>query len=334
MDSSSNEPNAVTPFGRQLREFRLQAGLTQERLADASSVSARAIRALERGDRKAPRLETVRLLARGLTLDQQSVDVLIASAREEDAPRRPDDDTFPQFLTQLIGRDAELAMIKASVDDRRLVTLTGTGGVGKTRLAVAFAGQLRQEGIPSVFVDLAPLRVVDGVASAIAEALAVRGDPKRDLAELIIDKLRAMRLLLVLDNMEHLLGARTIVMRLIQACAHVTILVTSREALRVRGEVVYTVAPLQLPERAADIAHSPAVRLFLDRARDAGAPPSETSMSVIADICRYLDGLPLAIELAASWMPALSPEAIYQRLTSRGLLELESVPACPPGSEP
>ncbi len=170
-------------------------------------------------------------------------------------------------------------------------------------------------------MDLAPLRDPNLVPAAIAQRLAVDERDKIPLRARLTAALRRKHLLLVLDNVEHLLPARDAVLALLEACPRLVVLATSRVALRVRGEREYRVAPLELPDAAAsteDLARSPAVALFLDRARAAGADldPTDTA-PVVAEICRRLDGLPLAIELAAAWTRLLSPPALLAQLERR-----------------
>ena len=208
------------------------------------------------------------------------------------------------------------------LQDRRLVTVTGTGGVGKTRVALKVAEQVAEQFDTISFVELAPLRDFRQVPAALADALSIREGPSQPVFERIVDDLTSKRALLVLDNMEHLMPARELVADLLRACPNLFILVTSREILGVRGERVYTLGPLRLPERDSDIARSPAVRLFLDRAGDTGInfPADQATALAVAEICRRLDGVPLAIELAAAWTAVMSPQELVGRLSSQALL--------------
>ena len=198
-----------------------------------------------------------------------------------------------------------------------LLTLTGPGGVGKTRLAIAAAEVVAPsfaDGV--VFVDLAPLPAPDLVLPAIARRLGIDERHPGPLRDRLHAVLGSRRLLLVLDNMEHLLPARDDVLALLEACPGLVVLVTSRAPLRVRGEREYRVAPLELPDRMAPN-EAPAVHLFRDRAGVAGLVPDASQADAIAEICRRLDGLPLAIELAAAWTRLLSPELLLARLDRR-----------------
>ncbi|WP_231618801.1 ATP-binding protein, partial [Nonomuraea sp. SBT364] len=208
---------------------------------------------------------------------------------------------LPVSRTSFVGRAAELEAITAAFTASRLVTLAGPGGVGKTRLAVAVAGALGHGG---AYVDLVPVR--DGfVAEAVAAALGVSEQPQRPLDDAIADRLGTMPALLVLDNCEHLLDeAAGFVDRLLSRCPGTRTLVTSRERLGMPGERVLAVEPLP--------PHSDAVALFHDRAAAAGQGALDAD--TVETICARLDGLPLAIELAAARSAALGAEGLLAAL--------------------
>ncbi|MCC2628276.1 MAG: adenylate/guanylate cyclase protein [Thermomicrobiales bacterium] len=225
--------------------------------------------------------------------------------------------------TSLVGRDEEIAAVKQLFDaETRLVTLTGAGGTGKTRLAQEIAAEALERYPDGVFfVDLALIRAADYVVPTIASVLGVRENPGEPLPETLTRYLAERRMLLVLDNCEQVLEAAGDLASLLAHCPQLVILATSREPLRVRVERVFPVSPLPLPDLqglpdAAALAHVPSVALFVERAQaaDPGFTLTNENASATAAICRRLDGLPLAIELAAARVRLLTPEALLTRL--------------------
>jgi len=229
---------------------------------------------------------------------------------------------LPPEPSPLIGRDDELAMARELLGQRRLLTLTGPGGTGKTRLGLAISASLLDEQQVDVFVvDLQDAGDTVAVAAAIAEAIGVREHADRGPEETVAAYLRERPCLLLLDNFEQVIGAAPFVGRLLEDSPRLRVIVTSREALRLRGEQELPVQPLRLPAPGAAVtfesaADSPAVQLFLQRAREVRPDfeLSEANVGHVLEIVRRVDGLPLAIELAAARVRLLSPEAIVSRL--------------------
>ena len=245
-----------TTFAALLRQFRSAAALSQEELAERAGLSRRGISDLERGLRQAPRLETVRMLAEALALGEDDRAALLTAARPALLRDRPTTlpapalTALPTPLTRLIGRETELTTLLAALQDGdvRLLTLTGPGGVGKTRLAIATATAAQHAFADgAVFVSLATVTDPARVLSAMARSLEVREVSGQPLAETLACALRKRHLLLVLDNCEHVLGAAADVAHLLEACPRLTVLATSRAPLRLRGEHRYPTLPLALP---------------------------------------------------------------------------------------
>jgi predicted ATPase/class 3 adenylate cyclase len=232
---------------------------------------------------------------------------------------------LPVQLTSFVGREAEIAEVQGLIDRARLVTLTGPAGAGKTRLALQVAAErLLRHGDGAFFVELAPISDASLVPSAIAAALRLREVTDRPLIETVTDALRDRDMLLVLDNLEHLQGAGPIVATILAAASKLRVMVTSRARLHVRGEQEYPVPPLRVPDAGhlpplAELSQFEGVSLFIERARTARPDFEVTAASApaIAEIVSRLEGLPLAIELAAAKSRILAPEAILGRLGSR-----------------
>src|SRR5215813_11371581 len=231
---------------------------------------------------------------------------------------------LPLLLTPFIGRQREIAEIRHLLQSNRLLTLTGPGGTGKTRLAIAVAEEVASKFADGVsFIDLAPVRESALVPKAIARVLGVIENANEPLLETLKRAVAGQEHLLLIDNVEHVIDAAPIIPQLLVGAPRVKVLATSRETLRVSGEQEYTVLPLTLPvmdgSSVEDIRQSEAVSLFQQRA--ATLRPdfrlADDILPVVAEICVRLDGLPLAIELAAARCKLLSPQALLARLGSR-----------------
>jgi len=231
---------------------------------------------------------------------------------------------LPRYASSFIGRERERAHIRQVVlsESAPLVTLTGAPGVGKSRLAVEAAGLLHDEFPDGIFfVDLSPLSDPGLVLHRIARVLRIREHPGSRLADLVVSRLRGRRLLLILDNYEHLLAAVPTLGELLNACPDVRVIVTSRAPLGLTLEREAAVLPFPLPDPSskARLADNPAVALFVERGRAVRTDfaITEENTQAVAEICRRLDGLPLAIELAAARIKLLSPQALLARLHER-----------------
>ncbi len=333
------------PLKDVLRHFRLSAGLSQDELAERSGLSTRSISDIERGLRTSPHLETIRLLTIGLELSETERSALITAARPElhesqpHAEARPPEkesesrrlvghisQSLPIPLTGMIGRERELEDVAALIERKgaRLVTLTGPGGVGKTRLCLEVARRVSVPGRRSpAFVDLSRVTQSDAIGLAVLEAFGISPDSSSAPLDRLTAVVRAEPYLLVLDNFEHVLQGAQIVSDLLGAVPDLAIIVTSRVRLNLRGEHVVLVEPLELPAEdlasAESLAQNPAVRLFVERAREThhGFDFVADNAEQVASICRRLDGLPLAIELATSWLRVLTPLELRARLHDR-----------------
>jgi predicted ATPase len=234
---------------------------------------------------------------------------------------------LPAHLTALLGREREVQAVRGLLlrDDVRLVTLTGPGGTGKTRLGLEVAAQLLEHVPDGVFfVPLAPISDPDLVLSTLTQVLGLRETPGRSLRETLTEFLKAKHLLLLLDNFEQILLAAPAIADLLAACPRLNVLATSREALHLRGEREYAVPPLACPDPkhslpVETLAEYAAVSLFMQRASAVRAEfaITEENAPIVAEACRRLDGLPLAIELAAARIKVLPPEALLRRLERR-----------------
>ena len=320
--------SAPGSFGAHLKALRETAGFTQEELATVAGLSVHAVSALERGERRRPHVETVRALSAALDLSGAARDAFVEIARAPDHDAAVDelsDVSLPLAPTSLLGRDADVQTLRHWLADSatRLITLTGPGGAGKTRLALELGRAMATEGAARVvFVPLAAIGNPALVASATAEALGLSDVGSVDLPRRARIACADHATLLVLDNFEQLLDAAPLVAELLASVGPLRVLVTSRAPLRVRGEREYAVGPLALEvgvdvTSPADLERSPAVRLFMERVREVqpGFRLTPENGPIVTAICRRLDALPLALELAAPWLKVLTAEDLLRRLT-------------------
>ena len=283
-------------------------------------MSAGGISALERGIRRTPYRDTVALLADALSLSPEDRAQLEAAAVRRPEPRRrgatvgqePGRHNLPTELTSFIGREADIAEITSFLQEHRLVTLTGAGGVGKTRASLQIAANLIGAFSDGVwFVELAPLTSGEYIPSTVAQALEITLATKGDPVENLVRVLKGKCALLVFDNCEHLVEpAARVISAILRGCPTVKVLASSRQGLGITGEVTYRMPSLPAPA---------ALELFVERARDVYIrfALTDENAPIAAEICRRLDGIPLAIELAAARMKVLGPKQLLEKLDER-----------------
>ncbi|NLT56907.1 MAG: tetratricopeptide repeat protein [Actinomycetales bacterium] len=338
----SDQPDAAAPasahrpardLAEMLTELRLARAMSQEELADRSGVSIRAISDLERGVTRRPHRDTVRALAGALRLDPAQSRSLDRLSRTVPPPSRPRSRapriTVPAPVTSIIGRDADLAAVGRLVRARsvRLVCITGPGGVGKTRLAteVAWRGARGMERVDAV--DLSVLDSGQDLLTAIVTVLGIRGSSGRPM-ETIAARMGRARWLLLAESFEHVPDAAATLADLLATCQGLTLLVTSRVPVRLRGEHLWPLDPLPLPPLTdattsghdpAVIATNPAVCLLVERAAAVrpGFSITPANATDLVRLCHRLGGLPLAIELAAAHLRTLAPATLLADLVSR-----------------
>lgn len=313
---------AVTAFGPQLRRLRMAAGLSQEALAERARISTEAVGALERGTRQAPQRQTLALLIEALGVEGPEREGLERAAVRASSPRRRRSESslvgvvsalrLPTPLTSFVGRELDLSEVLAAVSQTRLLSLVGPGGVGKSRLALEAArraGEQFNEGV--ALIELAPVVAGGSVVSAFAAALGIADEGAMRLQDRLVATCGDGQRLIVVDNCEHVLDdVAAVVFALLSACPNVRVIATSREPLRVDGEQIFRLGPLSTDA---------AVELFVDRAK-AVAPhlhfePEGRRLAGL--ICRRVDGIPLAIELAASRSDVFDLSTILNRLQER-----------------
>ena len=326
---------AAPGFGGLLRQLRAEAGLTQEELAEAASLSPRSVSDLERGINLTARKDTARLLADALGLAGPPRALFEAAARGRapaagvlaavPGPLTIMPGNLPAQLSAFIGRDRELAAVRALVESSRLVTVTGPGGIGKTRLGLQVAaGLLDGTGDGVWLVELAPIADPELVVRTVAAVLGVREELGRPVLDTLADAVGDRSLLVVLDNAEHVLGAAAkLADAMMRSCPLASLLVTSREPLGISGEHVFRVPPLPVPPaHLADprqLIVFESVQLFTEHAamHRQGFSLDEGNAAAVAAVCTRLDGIPLALELAAARLGSLSVQEISSRLDQR-----------------
>lgn len=327
-------------FGPLLRGHRVAAGLTQEQLAERAGMSAHGVSNLERGVRRLPYRHTLLQLVDALRLSGAERAAFEGAGRASEVPVPHADElpvpepmlvthptNLPDEPAPFIGREREIHEIAGLLrrPDVRMVTLTGPGGTGKTRLSLRVGSTLLHDFRDGVFfVSLASITDPDLVPAAIAAAMGVTEEVNRPILDTVVRRLEDKQLLLVLDNFEHVLGARSVVVRLLDTCRELHVLITSRIPLHLSREHEHSVPPLSVPgpehlTTVETLARYESVALFTQRARavnDSFAVTHDNAPAV-AEICNRLDGLPLAIELAAARTKLFPPQALLQRLSNR-----------------
>lgn len=345
------KPDQFATFGELLRFLRHRAGLTQLELSIAVGYSESQISRLEKDERAPDKAVLAARFVPALYLHNEPdwtarlMEMAAASHAERavkglGTPPKAPAYSLPIQLTSFIGREREIAEVKRLLSVCRLLTLTGAGGCGKTRLALRVIADLMESHNHGVwFIELAALGDPLLVPQAVAAGLDVREQPGHSILDTLVEHLRSKNNLIVLDNCEHLIEAcARLANTLLRACPSLTILVTSREALGIAGETAWTVPSLSLPDvrhqhlTFAALLQYEAVQLFTERA--AAAQPSfklnERDALTVAQVCRRLDGIPLAIELAAARVKVLKTEEIAARLADRfDLLTVGSRTALP-----
>src|SRR5262245_659015 len=334
-------------FGYWVRRRRKALDLTQLALAERVGCSAAAIKKIKADERRPSRQIAERLAevldvpasqhaiflecARGLRpVDQlllaREPAVPSPSRRSPAKPQKSFPHNLPVQLTSFIGRGRELSQIKQLLTTTHLLTLTGPGGIGKTRLALQLAAEVLETFADGVWlVELAPLADPTLVTQTMATTLGIRDQPGRTTLEVLTDYVRFKTMLLILDNCEHLIGSCALIAdTLLRAAPGLKILASSRESLGIAGETAYPVPSLTLPDSGQftnldALAQNDCVHLFVDRAQ-AAFPRfglKDKNAPAIAEICLRLDGIPLAIELAAARTKVFPPEQIAARLNDR-----------------
>ena len=340
-------PNrSTTNFGALLRQYRVAAGLTQEALAERAGLSVYGIQKLELGTTH-PYRDTAARLASALRLTPVDADHFRGavepvrrrgSVRREQVSSSARRHNLPVALTSFVGREQEIAAVPVRLRTARLLTLTGVGGSGKTRLGIELARKVLDQYRDGVWlVELAQVLDPALVPDRVAAVVGVQAIADRNLDRRLVETLRESQMLLFVDNCEHVVEACAHLLDLLlRECPALDVLATSREPLGIPGEITWNVAPLATPDEVsasfAAIDESPAVRMFVARA--ATALPSfvlsDHNAGVVAQICRRLDGIPLALELAAARLDVLMLDELAARLDQRLSLLTSAYRGAPP----
>ncbi|MDQ6669649.1 MAG: helix-turn-helix domain-containing protein, partial [Chloroflexota bacterium] len=339
-------PSLGPTFGDLLREHRRAAGLTQQELAERAGLSVHGVQKLECGATH-PYRDTAQRLIAALHLtaaDETRLRETVGRLRHQTTARPQEAHgtvrhNLPLGLSSFIGREQALIAVTSRLGGARLVTLTGVGGCGKTRLALEVAG-----GVTSIYpdgvwlVELAPLLDPDLVPHRVGALLGAHQTADQSISSALASAVSSRRVLVILDNCEHLLPACAVLVdALLRACPELHVLATSREPLRSEGELIWRVPSLPVPEIQPEpsipaLEQNAAVKLFLERATATQPRFALTgrNAAAVARICRRLDGLPLALELAAALVEALPADQLAARLDQRFRLLTGGSPAALP----
>ena len=319
-------------FGALLRRLRLEANVSQELLAERARISKQAVSALERGTRRSPQRKTLALLAEALQLDavrrgeleraaSASAPARIRRSSGNKASTATRRSSLPSIPTSFVGREIDCRRLATLLAPGWCTTVWGSGGIGKTRLALECARAVESRFADGAwFVELPDVNDENEIARTICATAGVHEEANRPIVVSLVAALCEKNALLVLDNAEQVVAACALVVeRLAREAPSLTMLCTSREVLRIPSERVFRLEPLPVPDgNEPDLAATSAVRLFIDRAENAGAYiDADRDLPAVADICRRLDAIPLALELAAARAPLMRPAQIVDALDDR-----------------